>query len=341
MSEQNYARADSLARREAGTNTPTVRFALLHAFKTGNHAEVKRFTDELVKRPNAQMFAAVDLAAMDPQAGEDLAVEIQKRRTSPEARRRGYGALSLIDMEQGQLNSALARLDSAGPDGLEIKVMLATIPLVNLPRERLLEIYNEVAATDSTVARLDDSPGSLTPQFRLYKLGMLSCRLGNTAQALELARRVETMPVAPHFKESMSALATNVRAQVDLANGDAKQALARLESIPTDPPLDLLFTTGSRLTETLWRAELLYLTGRNDEALAWFENVEDFVIFELPIYSYALLRRAELLERKGETREAMSLYSQVLKNWSAAEPAFQPYVTQARNALTRLQKKVG
>jgi tetratricopeptide (TPR) repeat protein len=340
VSEQNYLRADSLALRE-DPKDPVRKFAMLQAFKTGNHAEFERLSSEIVQRPAVPLYGAMDLAVMDPQAAEDFALEIQKRRTRPVGRSNGYFVLSVLDFEQGQLNSALARMDSAGASMLDAKATFATMPLANLPRERLQAIYDEVAASDSTPADYDGTPRSVRPQFRLYQLGMLSCRLGNTAQALEFARRVETMPVAPHWKESMSALATNVRAQVDLANGDPKQALARLESIATDPPMDLLFTPASRLTETMWRAELLYLTGRNDEAIAWFENIDDFVIYEVPIYSYALLRRAELLERKGQTREAMALYSQVLKHWRAADAAFQPYVTQARNALDRLQRKVG
>jgi tetratricopeptide (TPR) repeat protein len=341
VSEQNYLRADSLVRRTEDPGSDTIRFRMLHAYKTGNAAEARRLSDAFAKTPGVFLATAVELSVMDPHAAEELATAVVSKRAPGVTRSAGLTTLSMLDMEQGQPGAAFARLDSAGEDRIEMKAMYATLPTVQLSREKMQALYDQLLRADSVAPAGNNQPGAkLWPQFRLYHLGMVSCRLGRTAEANAFANRLEAMPVAPYWKESMHALATNVRAQVDVANGDAKGALARLEGLQSDPPLDLLFTTGARLPELMWRAELLYLLGRNDEALDWFENVDDFVAYELPIYSYSMLRRAELLERKGQGREAMALYSQVLKNWSAAEPEFQPLVNQARSRLAMLQRNV-
>jgi tetratricopeptide (TPR) repeat protein len=130
-----------------------------------------------------------------------------------------------------------------------------------------------------------------------------------------------------------------VRVFADIAGGDYAQALKRIESIQNDVPFDLRFTQAGRREEMLWRGELLYRTGRYDEALQWFENVEHAFGDITEVTPFYLLRRAQIHDRKGETDKAKMLYAKFLGYWKDPDPELRPLVNEARNRLAQLMRR--
>ncbi|HEX6559970.1 MAG TPA: hypothetical protein VF021_10920, partial [Longimicrobiales bacterium] len=80
--------------------------------------------------------------------------------------------------------------------------------------------------------------------------------------------------------------------------------------------------------------------GRYDEALQWFENVQVFPAQGMEVAPFYLLRRAQIHDRRGDTKQAALLYGQFLDYWKNPEPELQPLVREARGRLAAIQRNV-
>jgi tetratricopeptide (TPR) repeat protein len=87
------------------------------------------------------------------------------------------------------------------------------------------------------------------------------------------------------------------------------------------------------LHERFARPELLYQLGREDEALPWYRSLAYDLLYTGP----AELRQAQIYEHKGDRQRAIEHYTRFLELWRDADPALQPLVQQARDALARLR----
>jgi tetratricopeptide (TPR) repeat protein len=349
VSEANFTRADSLRRRQAKPATPvdTLFFDVAEAFYKDDAVAKTRTTAALEealkkeKKPRWAIYRNLAFAVLD--AGNiDGAEQLHNHRIDPKTPvdiQRGYASTdALFKMLRGRYREAVAMMPSTRePDSKNVDPDLAMEPFFTPSKEKLEELRAGVARYDSTAGSGDDPEDVLRPQFRLYWLAMLNCRLGNTTEALSQAQKLEALPAPTYWKPAMQAMATDVRAFADVARGDVKQALDRIESIPIDVPLDLVDTDARRQEETLWRGELLYRNGRYDEALAYFENPSSYNSEAWPFF---YLRAAEIYDRKGNSKKAASLYAKFLNFWKNPDPELQPLVQEARNALAALQRKV-
>ena len=174
--------------------------------------------------------------------------------------------------------------------------------------------------------------------FRLYLLGILSARLGEPSAALGYAAELEhadpSIPLGGFTRDQ----GQFVRAEVAWQGGRREEALALLDQAR-------LWTTDSRmheqgdspffiqLHERFARAELLYELGRHEDALPWYRALSYDFLYTGPAH----LRLAQIYERRGEPQKAIEHYSRFLELWRDSDPALQPLVQQARQALVRLQ----
>ena len=60
---------------------------------------------------------------------------------------------------------------------------------------------------------------------------------------------------------------------------------------------------------------------------------------EPPLFVLGVLERGRIAEDLGERQKAMDSYQFVLDVWRRADPQLQPFVIEARNALTRLMRE--
>jgi tetratricopeptide (TPR) repeat protein len=85
--------------------------------------------------------------------------------------------------------------------------------------------------------------------------------------------------------------------------------------------------------ERFARPELLYQLGREDEALPWYRSLAYDLLYTGP----AELRQGQIYEHRGDRQRAIEHYSRFLELWRDSDPALQPLVQQARDALARLR----
>ena len=89
--------------------------------------------------------------------------------------------------------------------------------------------------------------------------------------------------------------------------------------------------------EKLIEARLLASQGRARQA----GEVLDLWVWraEGPLYVLGMLDRARIAESLGEREKALQSYQFVVDVWRGADPQLQPFVVEARNALTRMTRE--
>ena len=121
-------------------------------------------------------------------------------------------------------------------------------------------------------------------------------------------------------------------AYLELARGDSAGALRLLQSIP-----DTLCIVNICYYEKLIEARLLAWQGRARQA----GEVLDLWVWraEGPVFVLGVLEQGRIAERLGERQKAVDSYQFVIDVWRHADPELQPFVLEARKALTRITKQ--
>ncbi len=113
----------------------------------------------------------------------------------------------------------------------------------------------------------------------------------------------------------------SARAYAALAHYDSAEALRRFVALPD--------TVCPCTYDQIVTTELLAARGKYHEAAAIFDRQMGFP-------GLWNLQRARIFERVGRREEALRDYAYVAELWRHADPELQPYVAEARAALTRL-----
>jgi hypothetical protein len=150
------------------------------------------------------------------------------------------------------------------------------------------------------------------------------------ARAAEETRR----PNPPRIVLRVRLLGAMSTAYAALARGDSARALAHLEAIP-----DTLCLGGNtncfHLNLTL--ARLLVARGDDGRAGALLERWR-WAAGAGPWFVLSTLELGRVAERLGEREKAIESYRFVTEAWRRPDPELQPYVSEAREALTRLAR---
>jgi tetratricopeptide (TPR) repeat protein len=144
------------------------------------------------------------------------------------------------------------------------------------------------------------------------------------ARYLKVADSLASRPDAP---PGIKVEPARVRAFLALARRDSADALRQLLALPDSlypDDVDVRFA----------RSNLLVSARRDEEALASLEYPYwDFAMLLNPL---RLLQRGRVAERLGRHETAIESYRSVLAWWRHPDPELQPYVTEAKQALSRL-----
>jgi serine/threonine-protein kinase len=121
-------------------------------------------------------------------------------------------------------------------------------------------------------------------------------------------------------------------AHLELARGDSAGALRFFQSIP-----DTLCIVNICYYEKLIEARLLASQGRTRQA----GEVLDLWLWraEGPVFVLGVLEQGRIAGRLGERRKAVDSYQFVMDVWRHADPELQPFVLEARKALTRITRQ--
>lgn len=335
--DRDIARLDSLADR-VGPDNPWVRVPLL--FARGDRAAVDSVA-LMIESGDVDNFFLCELAPSIG-AGERVA-EAFLAPTQPDY----YHALAHLELAgirvaRGDWEGALERIARAAQLRpaltLEMKAYhaLAAAPEMEGVDFRLLAAEleawdpptNEALPEAVPVNRWHDAPhAGLHPWLRLYLLGLVEARAGETASALHRAGELAVADAPAVLEEWLRDLELVVRAEVARAENDPARALALLTNAPLwtvvrpDPRFSPIL---AHFYPVVMRAELAMELGQPHEALRWYRGLE--LPFWMPtdaIGTRVLIGKARALEAIGEQETARALRAQARERQEGATGAVQ------------------
>jgi tetratricopeptide (TPR) repeat protein len=179
------------------------------------------------------------------------------------------------------------------------------------------------------------------PQLRLYLLGLVSARLGDTIAALRYADSITTIPADSMRTLIGSNLATGIRARVTHMRGAPQDALAQLGQPWLDPRTHGSHRSSilSQVSERYLRAELLRESGRTAEAINAYGAVSDYAVDGLMYLAPSHFRRGEIYAQMGDREQAAAHYRRVLDLWRDCDPALRPMRDTAERRLSELARR--
>ena len=295
--EERPARVDSMVRRvlALGPARDVLELRAFRAFALGDRQGQKRVTTELLA--SAERVPAVTALEVATYA-DNLEGADRFGRALAEARRprdvQGYGhrLLAQTAVARGQWRVAQRELTAAEPfdstAALELRSLLVVLPFVPASRtdledvraalERWQPVEHESADDIHWKAHL-----GLHPALRLYELGLVSARLGDTVAVLDYVRRLTSVPnvslSGDASRVARETFAHSLRARVADARGHPRDALAELERADW-PRIAPSFV--SEALDRYYRADLLTRLGRLDEARGWYRSIAQRATYELP-----------------------------------------------------------
>ena len=311
-------------------------------------AQIRRGTDGTVIVTSGNVAAYIERFDVADRISRFL---IEPTR-SPAAQSYGHMSLAQLALGRGQLGSArahLARTEALAPDlGLVYRALLAAEPFVPAsPRDmeaaRLAILrWDAASVADQTGSTVYTVHNGVQPVLRLYLLGLLSARLGDAAGAARYADELRRAPVPKGSGTLVPDLTEGVRAAAALARGDSAAALAALERVRSEVPLDRIANSAfyANALGRYQRAELLRRTGRARESLAWYATLGDGR-YDVAYIAPAHLGQALAWQELADTAKAVGHYRRFLALWGDADAPLWGVVTDARARLAVLQARAG
>jgi tetratricopeptide (TPR) repeat protein len=351
--EERWEAADTLIQRKFPGQLP-LDVRLLFAFVRKDTAAQRRLRAEAFRvagEKGRRFDQAVEAGSLLASSLEDLERAEEFTRFSTQAslpgriRAPAHRFLGDLAVAGGRWSAAKTEFAAAGRVGeadsaLVRRAMAATLPFLAVPRADLEIIRREVErwqpGSDAS-APLPESVRPLAGHLRLYLLGLLSTRLGASADALRFASELDILAVPPESRGVVRSLARTVRADVAARSGRINEGLTLLEDVRGEVPFELIrLPYLSEEHARYLRGRLLYQAGRDEEALRWAETGFAGTPSELHYRAPAHLLQAEIQQRLGNRAEAAEHYSRFIGLWRACDPPLRPLVDGARAQLARM-----
>jgi tetratricopeptide (TPR) repeat protein len=351
--EEDWARADTMIRRKFPERLPLdvrVLFAMVRKDTASLRllrAEGKQTAGEKGRRRDQALEAGATLGI----GLEDLplAEEFIRLSTQPSlpTRTRASAHLSLagLGIASGRWTAAKQELAAAARLGQEDSALVgralaASLPFLGVPGDDVRRIRDEVErwrpGWDASKP-LPESIRPIAPHLRLYLLGLLSMRLGNSVEALRLASELETLPALPQSRTVVRSLARTIRADVATELGRTNEGLTLLDEVRGNIPFELLtLPYFSEEHARYLRSRLLFQAGRDEEALRLVGDAFAGTPGEMFYLAPAHLLRAEIQQRLGNKEAATEQYSRFIALWRSCDAPLRPVVEEARSQLARL-----
>jgi tetratricopeptide (TPR) repeat protein len=293
------------------------------------------------------------MSRTDPPHGLRVLEVLTGQMRSDDARALGHEASAWLEVSQGRLDAAFEQLTRAGEilpgRRLESEPLICLIPWAGCDESRLRDLRDALETWDAAGERPSDSPSNffsqhndLHPLLRAYLLEMLDARLGDSSGGVgELSRLAAAAEDQPEGIPSNLGryLQQSVRAYRAYMAGDAAAALGHLEDSRFGWAYqDAYASPYYAATFDRWlRSELLRESGRLEEALRWYSTFGEISFHDEAFVAPASLRLGQLYEERGQIDRAVPLYRRVVGLWSGADPAFAPWVEEARARLAELE----
>ena len=353
--EKRYPAIDTLYRRVVTAELMPIaewEARALWVFTNGSPAERERFLEEFATAPSgvpAISMWVVNVFVGDLEATRRMMQIRAGASTSSEVKRGAHSTYARIHAARGQMDSVDAELRQVerfdGSVALEQGAFFAIMPFRPMSDDALRAWRARVASwnaprTDPTTLNNNSVDGPFRKHVRLYLLGHLAGRLGDTSAVRAAADSLDRLevPSLPDARVFARELGASVRAHSLWRQGNGAAALALLERTPRARPYHYR-NSFMRLQDRYVHAELLYEAGRDADALMWFGSFEYNGLVQTVFAVPAHLRRGQIFERLGNPARAAEHYRQFLAGWRNADTALQPMTALAGERLKRLQSQ--
>ena len=322
---------NSMLKAARGTGEPNLN-DLINAVMRGDDETAEQLfalVDE--QPPSAFRGYPVSIAtwAGDFSMAERTARSQARATNAHETRLSGHLNLARLFVARGQWHAAdeqLGRASDLDPERARLtRAVLATLPFLPVPHDDLASVLEELQQWMPPAPEQGAPPERAYDQhLRMYFLGLLSSKLGDTAAAFEYADSIETLD---DFAATAvpAELATTIRADAAWRDGSSPADVLRaLEPLRGHVPA--VFWShpafGQEHARYL-RASALYLAGESDEALRWLENtftVTPGWVYYLGPVGYLT---AQVLDASGRVEEAAGAHATYGELWADADAEVQ------------------
>jgi tetratricopeptide (TPR) repeat protein len=351
--EDDWSRADSLIRRKFPQGLPYDVRVVFAAVRKDTAAlrllreEGRATAGQKGRRSDRALEAGGQLASyLEDLEGAEEFTRFSTRPSLP-ALTKASAHLSLAELAVagGRWTAAKQELAAAARLGQADSAMIgralaASLPFLGVPRDEVRRIRDEVERWSpgrDASKPLPESIRTLAPHVRIYLLGLLSTRLGDAGEALRLASALETLPASPKSRSVARSLARTIRADVAAESGRTNEGLTLLDDVRGEIPFELLgLPYFSEEHARYVRSRLLFLAGRDEDALRVVENAFVGTPAELYYLAPAHLLRAEIQQRLGNREAAAEQYSRFIALWRSCDQPLRPVVEGARAQLARM-----
>ena len=324
-------------------------YAAVLAFSRGDTAAQERAIARLRSGDDLRKLLTVNAAVTlrSLHGAEVLAARLLTQPALlPEVRAQGHLVSAHLELAQGRWRAAQAHLAAAdsldAAAALEDRALLTLTPFLNPSRAELLalrsrlEHWNAARAPASATASPWFAPhDGLHVVLRLYLLGALSARLGETATAQRYAERLNEFAPGTERGTLAHSLAHSLRAQLHRAAGQPAEEVRELEQGTLHAMWERAYSSPfiSQSYERFERAEALRALGRPAEAERWYasvwmQNPAD-QIYRAPSY----LRRGEIYEAIGDRKRAVEHYGRFVELWQDADRELRAEVERVRHRI--------
>ncbi len=283
-------------------------------------------------------------------AARRLAMVMTDPSRPAEGRGLGHIWAAHLDLASGRWSSAkdeLARAEDLTPAlALEYSAVLSASPFLPVRDTELKELRRRLEAWDAAATPPSSLPGLwlttdevMHPGLRLYLLGLLSVRLGESQEARRHLAELEAMDGPSGAGSLKEDLVRDLRARLELGRGRLAEALSELEATRREAWYLLSTASGfySQALSRYTRALALQEAGRYEEALIWFGSFGAHTVYSLPYLAPSHLWRARILEELERPAEASHHYQRFLELWAGADPELEPLVEEAKAGLDELR----
>jgi tetratricopeptide (TPR) repeat protein len=299
----------------------------------------------------AMAFLEVSLYARNLRGAERIAQLLAAPSRPPRVRSYGQVALAHLALARGKWADARRSLEAIASwdpwTSLEYRALFSSLSFLPVPQTELSSVRDGLVNLDpATVPRVEnpavfiDSHYDLHLLLRMYLMALVSARMGDIDHARQYSEEIERQKFPTGYKTLAADFARSVRAQIDRGQGKPAEALKELEPLlaETKNPLESPFV--SEAYERFTRAELLYEVGRYPEARKWFDHMVESSVFEFAYLPVSTFRRAEILNRQGDSKDAAVSYKAFIDLWRDCDPELRPMVDLARRKLEGLTATV-
>jgi len=295
----------------------------------------------------AMAFLEVSLYARNLRGAERIARLLAAPSRPPRVRSYGQVALAHLALARGKRADARRSLEAIASwdpwTSLEYRALFSSLPFLPVSQTELSSVRDGLVNLDPASAPRVENPAvfidshyDLHLLLRMYLMALVSARMGDVDHAKQYSEEIERQKFPAGYKTLAADFARSVRAQIDRGQGKPAEALKELEPLlaETKNPLESPFV--SEAYERFTRAELLDEVGRYPEARKWFEHMVESSVFEFVYLPLSTFRRAEILNRQGDSKGADAGYRAFIEFWRDCDAELQPMVDLARRRLESL-----